>query len=112
MQAAVNEVGALYCSAHVHEGWWLKESATLPVIEHSSRKIGGHAFAITGYTGDGFIIQNSWGEKWGYFGFAVLTYKDWVENGSDAWVAVRGAPVNIASSPHTLLPSFAAVLFG
>ncbi len=61
----------------------------------------GHAFAITGYTGDGFIVQNSWGEKWGYFGFAVLTYKDWVENGSDAWVAVRGAPVNIASSPHT-----------
>ena len=37
-------------------------------------------------------MQNSWGPEWGYHGFAILTYEDWVENGMDAWVAVLGAP--------------------
>jgi len=101
MQAAIKEVGAIYCSAMVHKGWWLDTADKLPIIKHTPNKIGGHAFAIVGYNTDGFIAQNSWGEKWGYFGFAVLTYKDWVENGSDAWVAVRGAPLNLTSSPHT-----------
>ncbi len=101
MQSAIKEVGAIYCSAMVHEGWWLKESKQLPIIEHNTKKIGGHAFAVVGYNADGFIVQNSWGDKWGFHGFAVVTYKEWVENGSDAWVAVLGAPVNLTSSPHT-----------
>jgi hypothetical protein len=33
------------------------------------------------------------GPGWGFRGFAVLTYADWVKNGMDAWVAVMGAPV-------------------
>jgi len=101
MQAAIKEVGAIYCSATVHEGWWMEKAEQLPIIEQSMNKVGGHAFAIVGYNADGFIVQNSWTDQWGYLGFAVLSYKDWIENGSDAWVAVRGAPVNIASSPHT-----------
>jgi len=101
MQAAIKEVGAIYCSATVHKGWWLDESEELPIIEHSPDKIGGHAFAILGYNEDGFVVQNSWGTKWGYQGFAVIKYQDWVENGSDAWVAVRGAEINLSSSPHT-----------
>ena len=101
MQAAIKEVGAIYCSATVHEGWWLDTTDKLPIIKHKPNKIGGHAFAILGYNEDGFVVQNSWGEKWGYLGFAVLPYKDWVKNGSDAWVAVRGAPVKLTSSPQT-----------
>ncbi len=101
MQAAIKEVGAIYCSGTVHKGWWLDEAEKLPIIEHSSDKIGGHAFAILGYNKDGFVVQNSWGSKWGYKGFAVIRYQDWVENGSDAWVAVRGAEINLTSSPHT-----------
>ena len=101
MQAAIREVGAIYCSANVHKGWWLGKENELPIIKQSKSMIGGHAFAFVGYNADGFIVQNSWGDKWGYHGFAVIRYNDWVENGSDAWVAVRGAPVNIDSSPHT-----------
>ena len=93
MQAAVHEVGAIYVSAMVHRGWFLEESAKLPVIKMKSGETGGHAFAITGYTPQGFIVQNSWGHDWGYLGFAVLTYEDWVEHGTDAWVAVLGAPM-------------------
>ncbi len=101
MQAAVKEVGAIYCSAIVHQGWWLQESKTLPVIKYSSKKIGGHAFAVIGYNADGFIVQNSWGDLWGFCGFAVMPYSEWVENGSDAWVAVLGAPVSLSASPRT-----------
>jgi len=101
MQAAIKEVGAFYCSATVHQGWWLKTTKELSIIKQNNNKIGGHAFAIVGYNPDGFIVQNSWGTKWGYLGFAIIPYNDWVENGNDAWVAVRGAEVKRSSSPHT-----------
>ena len=100
MQGAIHEVGAIYCCASVHEGWWRQNDRSLSLINPDDRLIGGHAFAIVGYTTDGFIIQNSWGERWGFKGFSILTYADWVDNGSDAWVAVRGAPVR-KSSPQT-----------
>jgi predicted alpha/beta hydrolase family esterase len=101
MQAAIKEVGAIYCSAVIHSGWYIKNQESLLTIECSQESIGGHAFAIVGYNADGFIVQNSWGEEWGHQGFAVITYKDWVKNGADAWVAVRGAPMTQRSSPHT-----------
>ncbi len=105
MQAAIHEVGALYVSADVHEGWGLVpaskggKAGKLPIIPwHSSFEAeGGHAFAIVGYTSDGFIVQNSWGPDWGHNGFAVLTYDDWLKFGTDAWVAVMGAPRAITS---------------
>ena len=100
MQAAIAEVGAIYCSADVHQGW-IKPSTqnaalgALPVIRIpvGQRESGGHAFALVGYLPEGFIVQNSWGTGWGYKGFAVLPYEDWVRHGTDAWVAVLGAPV-------------------
>jgi hypothetical protein len=109
MQAAIHQVGAIYVSADVHDGWELKpvKLATvthdsLPVIKPpKSSETGGHAFAIVGYNRHGFVVQNSWGEKWGANGFAVLPYEDWVENGSDAWVCALGVPVVEArSSSH------------
>jgi hypothetical protein len=93
MQAAIQEVHAIYVSASVHEGWWIKKSDTLQVIPLSDKGTGGHAFALVGYNAQGFILQNSWGPGWGYRGFAIMTYADWIKNGMDAWVAVLGAPV-------------------
>jgi Papain family cysteine protease len=103
MQAAIHEVHAIYASATVHEGWWLEKQNSLSVIDVDGKgEVGGHAFAIVGYRDDGFIIQNSWGSRWGYRGFAVLTYPDWLQHGLDAWVAVLGAPVAVGSSPIAL----------
>src|SRR5690606_32660342 len=96
MQAAINEVGAIYVSATVHNGWYLKKAKTLPLIVPDKKTVGGHAFAIVGYTEDGFIVQNSWGPEWGYYGFAIVTYEDWIKHGDDAWVAVLGAPMRLA----------------
>lgn len=107
LQAAIAEVGAIYASASVHAGWWLDDPNAksvehdpeidgLPIISMANLKsTGGHAFAFVGYTPDGFIVQNSWGPDWGFNGFAVLRYRDWLLHGSDAWVAVLGAPMRV-----------------
>jgi hypothetical protein len=110
MRAAIMEVGAIYVSAKVHEGWQqlprdsqhTPHHDSLPRIkwDNSSKIIGGHAFALVGYNRHGFILQNSWGESWGNLGFAILSYEDWIENGSDAWVCVMGAQTEKAVKTH------------
>lgn len=103
MQAALRETHAIYVSADTHDGWNLGKCKSLqaatirPASKKSAR--GGHAFALVGYNADGFIVQNSWGAGWGYLGFALLPYGDWVANGYDAWVLALGARIAVASSP-------------
>ncbi|WP_210474729.1 C1 family peptidase [Pseudomonas chlororaphis] len=93
MHAALAEVGVLYASASVHEGWHVVAGDGR--IQPSANILGGHAFAIVAYDQDGFWIQNSWGEEWGHEGFAHLRYDDWLANGADAWVARLGAPITL-----------------
>ena len=111
MQAALVEVGAIYASASVHKGWFLQPVGRmapigLPVIEvpEEGGDVGGHAFALVGYTREGFIVQNSWGPGWGVQGFAILPFTDWVQRGSDGWVAVMGAPMEGAAAPRYHAP--------
>jgi hypothetical protein len=95
LHAAIREVGAVYVSATVHSGWRLGRHSELPRIAWFRRPLeGGHAFALVGYERRGFVVQNSWSEGWGYRGFAILGYDDWLANGMDAWVAVTGAPIS------------------
>jgi hypothetical protein len=105
MQAALCEVGAIYCSGNVHPGWFASpfpQRAGIACIEAApgAENTGGHAFALVGYNRHGFIVQNSWGPKWGTKGFAILPYEDWVARGTDAWAVVLGAPIEHAESPH------------
>lgn len=104
MQAAIHEIGAIYVSATVHEGWdHLKAGkvshAELSTIKHVARPkdSGGHAFALVGYNERGFVVQNSWGPKWGCGGFALLPYSDWVQFGDDAWAVALGVPAQVDS---------------
>jgi Papain family cysteine protease len=90
----------------VHTGWdevetrRTKRVADLPVIPFDKVTMdGAHAFALVGYTPEGFIVQNSWGPDWGHNGFAVMRYEDWLKNGTDAWVAVMGAPRQFQVTP-------------
>lgn len=99
MQAAIQEVGAIYVGAQVHSGWSNVPHSTanpthntLPIISFPNDKSGGHAFALVGYNEKGFVVQNSWSQNWGMRGFAILTYEDWVQNGNDAWVCGLGVP--------------------
>lgn len=100
MQAAIYEVGAIYCSASVHEGWRKPKTRKLEKIRYSDKKIGGHAFCLVGYNNQGFIVQNSWGNDWGWHGFAIISYADWTANGNDAWVVSRGVPLEADEAPR------------
>lgn len=101
IHVALAEVGAVYASAFTHTGWdtLLKRThspaptviADVPLIPSGTgARDQGHAFAIVGYTCDGFIVQNSWGPGWGRGGFAVLSYSDWLANAMDCWVVQLG----------------------
>ncbi|MBB4866648.1 hypothetical protein HNP46_005555 [Pseudomonas nitritireducens] len=113
LQAAIQEVGAIYVSAYTHDGWnqlpgtpaprkgAKKPARSAPITHGTLQKIpfdgppsqsGGHAFALVGFNTEGFIVQNSWGTTWGSGGFAILSYADWLANAMDAWVAALGVP--------------------
>lgn len=89
--AALNEVGAIYCSALVHQGWDQPDAASARIPLHKN-PLGGHAFAIVGYDTEGFWIQNSWGRDWGKQGTALWTYEDWHLHLQDAWVFQMALP--------------------
>ncbi len=89
--AALNEVGAVLCSADVHKGWDRPDPVT-GAIPHHDKALGGHAFAIVGYDDTGFWIQNSWGRGWGREGTALWSYEDWLLNVRDAWVFRMALP--------------------
>lgn len=116
MMAALYETNALYVSANVHKGWDLpatgkpgpkvfQSTSQLPVIKWKSKVEGGHAFALIGYTHEGFIVQNSWSTDWGFSGFAILTYEDWLANGTDAWTVALGVPIKHGAITRSTRPS-------
>lgn len=99
MHAALAEVGILFVTSMVHKGWGkVKKDGRVP---QDPNLVGAHAFAIVGYDQQGFWFQNSWADDWGRKGFGHLSYADWLDNGSDAWVARLGAPVDIEDAPST-----------
>jgi hypothetical protein len=110
LHAALTESGILYLTLMVHGGWdnpgpskrevqvskaGKKHTLQLPIIRRRGRAEDGHAVAIVGYTAEGFIIQNSWGEAWGAGGFALLPYEDYLLHATDVWVAQLGVPISM-----------------
>jgi len=99
MHAAIAEVGILYATCVVHQGW--RSIGADGRIALTDQTLGGHAFAIVAYDDEGFWLQNSWGPTWGQRGFAHLSYDDWLRNGTDVWVARLGAPVTLREVEST-----------
>ncbi len=50
-------------------------------------KIGGHAMTIVGWDLNGFVLRNSWGDKWGYRGHCNFSFDDWGRQ-YDVWSPV------------------------
>ena len=92
MHAAITEVGILYATSQVHEGWQkVGHGRRHPV--RPTQIIGGHAFAIVAYDekASGFKIRGrTTGAR---TDTRRSAYDDWLANGSDIWVARLGAPV-------------------
>lgn len=102
--AALNEAGAIYVAANIHEYWDLhavrKEHGRIPGrdavreadgrMRKPPRSCGNHAFVVVGYDQEGFLVLNSWGKDWSGFagipGVAHWSYRDWSESVVDAWV--------------------------
>lgn len=95
LHSAISEVGVLYATARVHQGWMDVKEGDENIV-YRDGVVGGHAFAIVGYDREGLWIQNSWGPDWGSGGLARLSYDDWLTNGSDVWVARMGAPISFS----------------
>lgn len=128
MQAAILEIGAIYVSSDVHDGWGIggrqpaiSGHAALPVVKPMKNpdSLGGHAYALVGFNRIGFVVQNSWGMRWGNCGFGVLPYEDWVKHGTDAWIAALGVPasaskisaVPVRSKEKTVIARAGAIAF-
>lgn len=101
MHAALAEVGILYATANVHDGWNQPGDSGIIPYTSNSGSLGGHAFAIVAYDREGFWIQNSWSADWGQGGFGRISYDDWLDNGMDVWVARLGVPVAHLSESGT-----------
>jgi hypothetical protein len=98
MHAAISEVGILYVTARIHEGWERVGADGQIPFEEGFRELGGHAFVIVGYDSDGLWVQNSWGTDWAANGLARMSYDDWLANATDVWVARLGAPVALSTA--------------
>ncbi|WP_322416025.1 C1 family peptidase [Mesorhizobium huakuii] len=109
--AAIDEAGAIYVSAHIHENWsspqkrqtaegWTGEYQIKP----GGPAAGGHAFALVGYDAEGFWVLNSWGSEWGRGGVAHWLYEDWASTMMDAWVLQLGvrAPSAFSAFPRSV----------
>lgn len=94
MHAAFAEVGVLYASCAVHDGWTAPPRSGR-IAWRGQPTIGYHAFAIVGYDRDGFWLQNSWGQGWGRGGLGWISYDEWLDRGTDVWVARLAVPVQL-----------------
>lgn len=102
IQAAIVNIGAVYVSAQVHDGWDVvthdrntkapRRHDDIPDIPLVRSRLSGHSFALVGYDAKGFIVQNSWGRRFGAAGFARMSYADWAKHGTDAWACALGVP--------------------
>lgn len=95
--AALKDTGCVIVSAWTHGGWRpdLVTRTGGRIDWHGEAGQGGlHAFAIIGYTSEGFLVLNSWGPDWGGYeglaGVALWSYQDWARNVEDGWVLRLG----------------------
>lgn len=73
----------------ITDEWNLVEKNTGKIsVSKNPVNRGGHAVLLAGYDYDGVYIQNSWGESWGLYGFAILSWKQFADQLMDAMVIV------------------------
>ena len=52
-----------------------KETGIIKNLGEDAEFRSGHAVLLCGYDSNGVYIQNSWGELWGHYGFAILGWE-------------------------------------
>lgn len=76
---AVHKFGCCLLGMMVTKEWYYcnRNKTTISGKDPTTNTpLGGHAVLCCGYNPDGIIIQNSWGEDWGSYGFALVTWDE------------------------------------
>lgn len=74
----------------IYENWFfdpkIRQTGYIPPPKATDKPVGGHAMVLVGYDDvtKTFIVQNSWGPKWGEKGFCYIPY-EYVLNRKIAW---------------------------
>lgn len=72
LKRALFELGPCYLSLPLY-----KNRPEFWIAEEGEECMCGHAVAVVGYTIDGFIIKNSWGDEWNGNGYIIFPYDKW-----------------------------------
>ncbi len=76
LKYAIHKFGCcLFAINCTEEAYLLNMKKTSITGKTHTRKCGGHALCAVGYNQDGLIFINSWGEDWGMYGFALITWE-------------------------------------
>lgn len=108
IRTALQESGSLLIASSLPNSLAVFHSRALPVIHPRAddADTGGHSLLAVGYRPDGLIVQNSWGDAYGFHGRAVLGW-DWVrafvkdvEKYDVDGTGLDAAPASYAASPQ------------
>lgn len=73
---AIHKFGCCLLGLNISEEWYSCSVTKSTISNPNYPLIGGHAVLCCGYNEDGVIIQNSWGQDWGSYGFALITWDE------------------------------------
>jgi len=86
---AIHEYGVCIAGFRITDEWNIveKKNGTIINLRDKAKNRGGHAVLLCGYhETEGVYIQNSWGESWGVYGFAILSWEQFSRQIFDAMV--------------------------
>jgi hypothetical protein len=62
--------------------------------------LGGHAMSVVGWTKDGFIIRNSWGDDWESNGYTIMPFADF-SLAWEVWSTIDAPTKTTTEAPYT-----------
>ena len=71
--AAILQLGPVLLAVNWGNSWFRPVNGILPAWDSAA---GGHAILAVGWTADGLVLRNSWGQAWGSQGEAVMRWAD------------------------------------
>lgn len=71
---AIYNYGPVLAALNWSYSFYVNDEGILSCEEVNPEYCGGHAVMVIGWTKDGFLCQNSWGEDWGMNGKFILPY--------------------------------------
>ena len=78
LKRAIHRYGTCLLGLDITNRWY-SHYGKLVFTKGDGQKIGGHAVICVGYNQVGVLIQNSWGTSWGKYGFACISWDQFID---------------------------------